>query len=225
MDGNGRWAQEQGLPRVKGHQQGVVAVQSAIEAAVQHNIEILSLFAFGQDNWKRSSNEVRSLFELLWMSLKREMPQIIKNHIQLRFIGDLSRLDQPLRTNIERTQQLTAKHTGLKLIIAINYSGRWDIVNAARTLVQKVQQGEQAGSVTHEQFAEQLALSDLPDPDLLIRTSGEQRISNFMLWQFAYTEFYFTSIYWPEFNQQTFVEALQTFSKRQRRFGLESSAS
>lgn len=222
MDGNGRWAEAQGFSRAYGHRQGVLATHLAIEVALEHRVEILSLFAFGQENWGRAPHEIKHLFQLLGDTLMRELPRLIKHKIQVRFVGDRTRLSNPLQKQMARVEAMTRSYHGLKLVIAVNYSGRWDIVQAMHRLVALVQGGhlEQA-SMDEACFAGQLSLADLPDPDLLIRTSGEKRMSNFMLWQLAYTEFYFTDVHWPAFSKQDFVEALQDFRKRRRRFGLE----
>jgi undecaprenyl diphosphate synthase len=221
MDGNGRWANRRNLPRVAGHQAGAKAVKAAIEVCVEKNIPVLTLFAFGNENWGRPSDEVNFLMELFLKTLKQQTKNLHKNNVQLRIMGDYLEFNEKLQKQILATQQITAKNNGLKLVIAANYSGRWDILEAARRLGRQIEMGRlRADDITVEDFQKVLCLADLPEPDLLIRTSGEQRISNFMLWQFAYTEFYFTEVLWPDFTAIEFEKALNSFAQRQRRFGL-----
>lgn len=220
MDGNGRWAQQRGLPRVAGHEKGAQVAEDILKMCGDKRIGILTLFAFSSENWQRPSEEVNFLMELFLQTLQEKTPKLHENNIQLRFIGDYYRFNPELQKNILAGEQLTANNTGLKLNIAVNYSGRWDIVEATRKISEQIAAGNiNASQLTPAIFAKYLSLADLPDPDLLIRTGGEQRISNFMLWQFAYTEFYFTEIYWPDFNLKIFEEALTAYANRQRRFG------
>lgn len=221
MDGNGRWAKRRGLPRVAGHRSGAKVVRQIVEHAAKTRIDALTLFAFSLENRARPQSEVNFLMSLFLDSLERNTEELHKNNVQLRIIGDHREFNEKLLTQIHTSQNLTKNNSGLKLIIALNYSGRWDIVQAAQRVAEKVENREIASeSITTEVFQQYLCLNDLPDPDLLIRTSGEQRLSNFMLWQFAYTEIYFTPTHWPDFNSQIFDEALTFYRTRQRRFGL-----
>ncbi|MGB8285967.1 MAG: isoprenyl transferase [Candidatus Aquirickettsiella gammari] len=223
MDGNGRWAKQRHLPRVLGHQEGVKAVRKVIKTCGKIGIEVLTLFAFSSENWQRPEQEVNYLMSLFLNTLKSEISKLAKNNVQLKMIGALGRFKQPLREWIDKSQALTAKNTGLKLVIAVNYSGQWDIVQAAQKISRQVTAGElQAETLTQDLFASYLSLAGLPAPDLLIRTSGEYRISNFLLWQLAYTELYFTETLWPDFNEEEFDKALLFYAKRERRFGFTS---
>lgn len=217
MDGNGRWAKQRHLPRVAGHRAGSKSVRRTIEFAVKHNIEALTLFALSTENLKfRPPKEVNLLMELFLESLEKNTDQLHDNNVRVRIVGDRSVLSKTLQQQIASTEQLTHKNSGLQLSIAINYSGHWDITQATKQLVHS---NITADEVTEDLLSQHLALADLPDPDLLIRTSGELRISNFMLWQFAYTELYFTDKYWPEFDDAAFQSAIDCFMNRQRRFG------
>lgn len=223
MDGNGRWAKQRSLPRIAGHKAGVKSVRRAIQACGEKGIEVLTLFAFSSENWARPPSEVNDLMDLFLSALKRETKKLHSNNVQIRFIGDCSRFSSQLKQWICDSQLLTKNNTGLKLIIAANYGGRWDIVNAAKQLAQKISDGEVLPEeITVESFEKFLALADLPEPDLFIRTSGELRISNFLLWQLAYTELYFTNILWPDFDSDALDEALNFFASRERRFGITS---
>lgn len=223
MDGNGRWAKQRHLPRVLGHQEGVKAVREVIRICGEIGIEVLTLFAFSSENWQRPKQEVNHLMTLFLNTLKDELDKLSKNNVQLRIVGCLSRFKQPLRKWIHKSQTLTASNTGLKLVIAVNYSGQWDIVQATQKIASKIKAGEIAAEkLTREQFASYLSMSDLPDPDLLIRTSGEYRISNFLLWQLAYAELYFTETLWPDFNEEELDKALLFYAQRERRFGVTS---
>ena len=221
MDGNGRWAKSRGLPRVAGHRAGAKIVRYVVEYAAKRGVDILTLFAFGLENLARPQSEVNFLMSLFLDALESNTEELYKNNVQLRIIGDHRDFDEKLISQIYSSQELTKNNRGLKLIIALNYSGRWDIVEAARRIGKKIESQEiNPDSVTTDLFHRQLCLSDLPEPDLLIRTSGEQRLSNFMLWQVAYTEIYFTPTHWPDFNRAIFDEALAFYRTRQRRFGL-----
>lgn len=221
MDGNGRWAARRNLPRIAGHQAGAKAVRAAIDVCGNKGIEALTLFAFSCENWGRPVEEVNFLMELFLKTLQRQTKNLHKNNVQLRVIGDYSLFNKKLQQRITSAQQLTSGNTGLKLNIAANYSGRWDITQAAKSLGEQIEAGKlKAGDITPAIFQQALSLADVAEPDLLIRTSGEQRISNFMLWQFAYTEFYFTETLWPDFNEEVFEQALRNYDARQRRFGL-----
>ena len=223
MDGNGRWAIQSKLPRVAGHRAGAKTVKSIVEYAAQLKIEVLTLFAFSLENLARPAAEVKFLMSLFLQSLEDNTNELHRNNIRLRIIGEHQQFDKKLLQKIQKAETLTAKNTGLTLVIAINYSGRWDIVRASQQIAAAVESQQLSASmITQELFQRYLCLSDLPDPDLLIRTSGEQRISNFMLWQFAYTELFFSSVYWPDFNEAAFNEALEFYQTRERRFGLIS---
>lgn len=223
MDGNGRWAQRKCLPRVAGHEAGAESVKQIVKQCSENGIPILTLFAFSSENWRRPVDEVDHLMNLFLQTLQQETNSLTENNIQLRVIGDYTRFSPALRQQIETSQQQTSANTGLTLVIAANYSGRWDITNATRQISEKVL----AGTITLDEINAGLVnnfmcLTDLPDPDLFIRTSGEQRISNFMLWQFAYTELYFTNVLWPDFTKEEFQLALDYYATRERRFGLIS---
>jgi undecaprenyl diphosphate synthase len=221
MDGNGRWAQLRKLPRVAGHKVGAESVREAVKVCVEKNIEVLTLFAFSSENWRRPSLEVDYLMQLFISLLHREAKKLHKQNIQLRVIGDRARLEVKLQKQITEVEKLTAQNTGLKLILAVNYGGQWDITQAVKTLAEEIESGKlSAAEITDERIQNKLCLADLAEPDLFIRTSGEQRISNFMLWQFAYTELYFTEVLWPDFNAQEFEKALEFYMNRERRFGL-----
>lgn len=220
MDGNGRWAKKRNLPRSAGHRAGGEAVQEIIRACNEKSIEILTLWAFGIENWNRPVEEVNYLMKLFFDALQRDIKDLQKYNIQLRVIGDCARLDEKLQNKIVEAQQLSANNTGLKLNVGISYSGRWDILQAVKRLGHSVEIGElKAEQITQEYFQSLLCLHDLPEPDLFIRTSGELRISNFMLWQLAYTELYFTDILWPDFHKDALEDALRAYAKRERRFG------
>ncbi len=221
MDGNGRWAKQRGLPRIAGHRQGSKTVRNIVEYAGELKLKTLTLFAFSIENRARPESEVSFLMELFLDSLENNTKSLHENNVRLRIIGDHAQFDAKLLRQIRDSETLTANNTGLNLVIAINYSGRWDIAQAARRLCEKAVEKEITPEhITPEVFQKYLCLHDLEDPDLLIRTSGEQRLSNFMLWQFAYTEIYFTPTYWPDFNRASFDEALRFYQTRQRRFGL-----
>lgn len=221
MDGNGRWAQSRNLPRLAGHQAGIKSVKKVIQAAIHHKIEILTLFVFGIENWKRPPEEVNSLMTLFLKHLDVQAPHFVKNNIRFRILGDIETMPPAFKEKITALQTLTEKNTQLTLVIAFNYSGRWDILNATRNLCLKVKSHAlDPQKMTYEDLSLEMNTAFLPDPDLFIRTSGEERLSNFMLWQMAYTELYFTEVFWPDFNQEKFEEALRDFSSRQRRYGL-----
>lgn len=220
MDGSGRWAQRRLLPRVTGHHRGVEATRAIVQRCADLKIQALTLFAFSSENWQRPATEVKALMSLLQNLLENEVHELHTNNVKLRVIGDLSKIDSSLQKAIVAAQQLTLQNTGLQLNIALNYGGRWDIVQAARALCVDVATGKQNLDAIDEQlFARYVSLSDLPEPDLLIRTSGEQRISNFLLWQLAYTEMYFCQTLWPDFTANDLDLALEFYSQRQRRFG------
>lgn len=220
MDGNGRWAKQRGLPRHAGHRAGVKSVRSTVEACARLGIGYLTLFAFSSENWRRPQTEVGMLMQLFLTSLRTEVKQLHKNSIRLQFIGDRSAFSEQLQQKINEAERLTASNTGLTLIIAANYGGRWDITQGAKRIVKQVIESELAiDDITPERFHSELSLGNAPDPDLFIRTGGEQRVSNFLLWQMAYTEFYFSDVLWPDFDRATFDTALECYASRQRRFG------
>ncbi len=220
MDGNGRWAKDKKKPRVWGHKAGVTAARKVIRAAAEANIEVLSLFGFSSENWRRPKKEVDHIFSLFFDALSNEVEELHHNNIQVRIIGSRSRFDLPLIEKIEATENLTRKNTGLVLAIAIDYGGQWDICEGIKSLVEDIHSGKLAADdIKPTLFSHYLSLGDLPDPDLFIRPSGEQRISNFFIWQLAYAELYFPNVYWPDFNEKEFAKALDFFTSRQRRFG------
>lgn len=221
MDGNGRWAKQKGKIRTFGHKAGVDAVKASVSFAIKNNIAVLTLFAFSSENWNRPAEEVRVLMELFKLVLSSEVKKLHKNKVRLRVIGDTSRFDAKLVDKISKAETMTANNTGLTLNIAANYGGKWDIVNAAKTMCAQVQDGKIAlDDISETLFHSYTCANDLPEVDLLIRTGGEQRISNFLLWQLAYAELYFTDVYWPDFSEEVFLQAVTNFSERQRRFGL-----
>lgn len=223
MDGNGRWAKQRHLPRVAGHKAGVDAVRETVKFCVENGIEVLTLFAFSSENWRRPSTEVSHLMELFFMALEREAAKLHKQNIQLRIIGDRSRFDAKLQRQMQQSEQLTAGNTGLKLLIAANYGGQWDITEACRRIAEEVKAGTLLPEeITADKIQSALATADLPPPDLFIRTSGEQRLSNFLIWQLAYAEFYFTDIHWPDMNAKELQKAVNAFAHRERRFGFTS---
>ena len=220
MDGNGRWAKQRGLDRIFGHQQGVNAVRELIETAAELGIRFLTLYAFSTENWGRPDGEITALMGIMVQSLSNETETLLKNNIRLKAIGDINRLADDVRARLDETIELTSVSTGLTLIIALSYSSRWEIAMAARNISADVKKGTlDPLSITEEDFEKYLTTYGIPDPELLIRTSGELRISNFLLWQVAYTEFYFTEILWPDFGKDDFYNAIIDFQKRERRFG------
>jgi undecaprenyl diphosphate synthase len=220
MDGNGRWAKKRHMPRVVGHKAGVEAVRGIVEACGNKGIPALTLFAFSSENWRRPEQEVSLLMELLFSALKREVKKLQENNVRLRIIGDRTAFSKTLQQQITTAEQMTAANSGLQLAIAVNYGGRWDIIQATRQLASRVASGElEVDAISEQMLAESLALNDLPEPDLFIRSGGEQRISNYLLWQLAYTELYFTETLWPDFDVQALDLALSSFASRQRRFG------
>lgn len=215
MDGNGRWAQARGEERLAGHKEGAESVRACLELAVEMKIKYLSLFAFSTENWGRPEQEIQGLWTLLLEYLNKETPYMLENDIKFRVVGDLERLPEYLRIAMKDGMEATSACTGTVFVVMLNYSGKWDIVQAANRFAQE-NPGRQ---MSWEDMDSYLATSGIPDPDLLIRTSGEERISNYMLWQTAYTEFYFTDTLWPDFRKPEFRSALEAFSRRERRFG------
>ncbi|MFC3022359.1 isoprenyl transferase [Vibrio zhugei] len=220
MDGNGRWAKERGKPRVFGHKKGVDAVRNTISTAAKLGIKAITLFAFSSENWRRPQEEVGVLMELFIAVLSSEVKRMHKNNLRLQIVGDVSRFSQRLQNKIAQAEALTKHNTGMVLNVAANYGGKWDITQAAKHLAHQVAEGTLLpDDITEDMLAKHVVMSDLPDVDLLIRTSGECRISNFLLWQMAYAEMYFTPIYWPEFGEHSLLEAISWFVNRERRFG------
>lgn len=220
MDGNGRWAKERGYERIYGHQHGVVSVRETTEAAAEIGVDYLTLYAFSTENWGRPQEEVDALMELLIDTIEKETPTLNKNNVRLLAIGDMSRLPANARVKLQKCIDETSKNTGLSLVLALSYSSRWEIVNAAKNISKKIIEGEiTIEDVDDELFADNLTTKSIPDPDLMIRTSGEERISNFLLWQLAYSELYFTKTHWPDFRKENFYQAIVDYQKRERRFG------
>lgn len=220
MDGNGRWAKLHGKLRIKGHQAGTEAVQKAVKFAVENEIESLTLYAFSSENWRRPDTEVSALMELFTWFLEDEVKNLNIHNVKLTIIGDISRFKPKLQNRIKNAFALTADNTGLKLNIAANYGGRWDITNAMRLIAEKVKAGLLLPENINEYIVNEfISLDDQPTVDLMIRTGREYRISNFLLWQIAYAEFYFTDVLWPDFNEEAFKSAIVAFNQRERRFG------
>ena len=220
MDGNGRWASARGLPRTEGHRRGAESVRAVIKAASSAGVEYLTMFGFSSENWQRPSGEVMDLMGLLRLYLRKELAELHKQGVRFRVIGDRSRLAQDIQDLIETAETRTRANVGLNFVLALSYGGRAEIVDTARALAQKVKRGElDPADIDEQLFASSLETADIPDPDLLIRTSGEQRISNFLLWQTAYTEFVFTDTLWPDFRADEFEAALSVFRSRERRYG------
>ena len=221
MDGNGRWAKQRDLPRHAGHKAGVKSVRSSVEESVRHGVEVLTLFAFSSENWKRPKKEVSLLMDLFMVALQREVKRLKRNNVRLRIIGDRSAFSEKLQQRIAQAEADTGECDGMVLQIAANYGGRWDISRAVRRLATRVAEGTlDPERIDEAAIGSELSFAGLPDPDLFIRTGGEQRISNFMLWQCAYTELYFTDTYWPDFDAEAFSQALAYYAGRQRRFGM-----
>ncbi len=220
MDGNGRWAQQRGKTRVVGHKNGVESVRAVVSTARKQGVKALTLFAFSSENWRRPEQEVGVLMDLFMLVLTREVKKLHKNNIRFQVIGDTSKFSASLQDKISAAETLTQSNDAMVLSVAANYGGRWDITNAAQNIAREVQEGTLAiDDITESCFDEHTSLVGLPELDLLIRTGGDFRISNFLLWQAAYAEFYFTDTLWPDFQEQAFIEALATFSDRERRFG------
>ena len=221
MDGNGRWAQQKGMPRVYGHKKGVDAVRESVRFARKVGIKSLTLFAFSSENWKRPEDEVSGLMELFMLVLTKEVKTLHKNNVRLNIIGDLSGFSDKIQEKVNAAHELTMANTGLVLNVAANYGGRWDIVQSAKQLAQQVKSGElDIDDINEERFDTQTSLFGQPDLDLLIRTGGEYRVSNFLLWQLAYAELHFTPVFWPEFDAHRFAQAVEAFAGTERRFGL-----
>jgi undecaprenyl diphosphate synthase len=223
MDGNGRWARQRGLDRIFGHQQGVNALREVIEAAAEIGIRYLTCYAFSTENWGRPDEEVSALMGIMVQSLSKETDTLTKNNIRLIAIGDVDRLADDVRNRLNETIKLTSVSTGLNLVVALSYSSRWEITEAARKISADVKKGILLPEkISEEDFEKYLTTYGIPDPELMVRTSGELRISNFLLWQLAYTELYFTEKLWPDFGKDDFCNAIIDFQKRERRFGKTS---
>ena len=220
MDGNGRWAKQRMLPRAAGHKRGVEIVREAVKACVARGVEYLTLFAFSSENWRRPEEEVSMLKRLFIMALEREAEKLHRNGIRLRIVGDIAPFGKKITELVARAEQLTQANTNMTLTIAANYGGRWDLLQAMQRLIES--KPEQHGAFTEEQLASCLAMAYAPEPDLFIRTGGEQRISNFLLWQLAYSEFYFTNTLWPDFDAAALDQAIVSYQQRERRFGRTS---
>ncbi len=220
MDGNNRWAKERKLPGVAGHKAGVNAVRAVVETCARQGVEVLTLFAFSSENWRRPEDEVGALMRLFLIALQREVKKLHKNNIRLWIIGDRSKFSSVLQEHMAAAEQLTANNTQMTLVIAANYGGHWDITEAMKRIAHQVAAGElQPDEITDSHIQQYICLGEFPPPDLCIRTAGEQRISNFLLWQFAYTEFYFVDDYWPDFREKHMLKALDAYAQRKRRFG------
>ncbi len=223
MDGNGRWARQRGFARTLGHEKGVEAVKNTVEAAAELGIKYLTLYAFSTENWSRPKYEIDALMRILVDSLHREMNTLMDNKIRLMAIGDLKSLPPKSRNELHKALEKTAHNNGLTLVLALSYSSRWELVETARSIARRVKAGElNTDDIDINTFISCLSTASIPDPELLIRTSGEYRISNFLLWQIAYSELYFTPTYWPDFTRDEFYKALIDYQKRERRFGLTS---
>jgi undecaprenyl diphosphate synthase len=220
MDGNGRWAKQRGLPRVEGHRQGAESVKAVVKAAGELGIKFITLYAFSVENWNRPKDEVDTLMKYLLRFLKRELTEMSKNNIRLQAIGQLWRLPENIQEQLQKTTQATAKNNGITLTLALSYGGRTEIVDAVRQIAREVKAGKlDAGEINEQVIAHHLYTHGTPDPDLLIRTSGEMRVSNFLLWQISYAEFVVTKTLWPDFGKREFYAALEEYSQRQRRYG------
>lgn len=223
MDGNGRWAKKRLLPRVAGHKAGVNSTRSIVEHCANYGVKALTIFAFSSENWNRPEKEVKGIMSLFVSTLASEAEKLHKKDVRVIFIGDRSRFSESLQRAINNAEKLTCNNTGLVLNIAANYGGRWDLVQACKNIVEKSNSGELSiEDITEATVAEEVCLAGLPEPDLFIRTGGESRISNFLIWQLAYTELYFTDILWPDFDEKALGDALQWYQTRQRRFGKTS---
>ena len=223
MDGNGRWAQQRGLDRIFGHQQGVNSLRNIIEASAELRISYLTIYAFSTENWERPDDEVSALMGIMVQSLNKETGTLLENNICLKVIGDINRLSADVKKRLFETINLTSGNTGLNLIVALSYSSRWEITEAVKKLTSEVKYGNlNPESIDEDLFEKYLSTYGIPDPELMIRTSGELRISNFLLWQLAYTELCFTDILWPDFGKEDFYRAIIDYQKRERRFGKTS---
>ena len=214
MDGNGRWAKRRGLPRIFGHRKGAEAVEKSIDFAHKVGIEWLTVFAFSTENWERPKEEVNAIMSLLVEYINKKIPELLERSIRLRFLGRIKELPEEIRKSIKKGEEITKNCTGMNLIVALNYSGRAEIIDAVKKII-----SQDVKHIDENTFPEYLYIPEMPDPDLLIRTSGEKRISNFLLWELAYTELYFTEVLWPDFDEEEFKNALLDYQSRERRFG------
>lgn len=223
MDGNGRWAKERGLERTQGHLQGVISVKKITEEAVAQGVKYLSLYTFSEENWNRPEEEVAYLMKLMFKSISDYLETMIKNGVRFKVLGNRSRLPKDLDEAISRTEKITSAGDKMTLVVFLSYSGKWDILQAAKALAKQAVASGDADSflegISEDDFGKFLVTAGIPDPDLIIRTSGEERLSNYLLWQGAYSEFYFTKVLWPDFAEEDFREALRTYAKRDRRYG------
>lgn len=220
MDGNGRWAKRRNLQRIFGHRSGTEAVRATVEAAAEHGVKYLTLYTFSTENWHRPKVEVNALMSLLVDAIENEEPALNRNNVKFTTIGNTSALPQKVQAKLDWLVRSTEKNTGLTLVLALSYSGRWDIVTAAKQMCRDVEEGRlRSADVSEAQLTSYLSTSGIPDPDLFIRTGGDLRVSNFLIWQIAYSELYFTPVLWPDFGKQHFAEAIEDFQKRERRFG------
>jgi len=223
MDGNGRWAKARNLNRIQGHREGINSVRAVVEASGELGIEILTLYTFSKENWRRPRNEISALWRLLIQTIRREIPDLKKNNVRLRIIGVKEDLPRLVYEGIEYAMNQLKDNTGLLLNLALSYSGRLEITEAVQSIAKKVQSGELSPTeITEQTVSDHLYTADMPDPDLLIRTSGEQRISNFLLWQIAYSELYITKVLWPDFRKKEFYQTILAYQQRERRYGMVS---
>ena len=223
MDGNGRWAKAKGKDRSFGHQEGVVSVRKIMDAVTQLGLKYLTLYTFSTENWNRPEEEVQALMSLLASAIHRETPDMMKKNVRLTAIGDLSRLREDAYNTLQECIDMTSANTGTTLVLALSYSSRWEITRAARQLAQEVlEQKINPNDITEAMVSDHLTTKNIPDPDLLIRTGGEKRISNFLLWQLSYAEFFFTDVFWPDFREEELYEAILYYQQRERRFGKTS---
>jgi len=223
MDGNGRWAAQRGNDRIFGHQHGVDAVRASIRAAAEIGVKYLTLYAFSTENWNRPRLEVEALMSLLVKVIKSESDDLLKNNVRLKTIGDHDSLPKKVRVEVDKMVEKLSKNTGLTVVMALSYSSRWEIINAVKSIVDDVKKGKiEPDNISQELFPNYLSTANIPDPELMIRTSGEKRLSNFLLWQIAYAELYFTSKLWPDFSDEDFWEAIYNYQHRERRFGKTS---
>ena len=223
MDGNGRWAKSRGLPRTAGHKKGADSLRTILNACRESGVQFLTIYAFSSENWKRPSDEISDLMQLLRLYLQQELDSMHENQVRMRFIGDLTQLDTDLRGMVKEAMEMTSRNHAFNLTVALSYGSRQEIVRSVRKLAADVQAGVlKVEDISEEIVTSVLDTTGIPDPDLLIRTGGEQRLSNFLLWQSAYTEFYFTPVLWPDFDRAHFTEALEEYAKRERRYGATS---
>lgn len=223
MDGNGRWARQKGLDRTYGHREGVTSVRKVIEAASAINLSYVTLYTFSTENWKRPEEEVKALMALMVEAITLEIPNLVSQNVRLTAIGDIDRLPEATRNSLDQCMEKTSVCTGLTMILALSYSSRWEILNAAKKMVKAVQENNlNVDDVTESDFSDFLTTKGIPDPDLVVRTGGEKRISNYLLWQSAYAEFYFTDTLWPDFREDALYEAIIAYQTRERRFGKTS---